>query len=137
MNRTFFPLLLLALAVPGGGPAAPRRSRAGRLHPRPLFEIRISDPRCATAPKLFACAYVPNELGAETWPILLLRTYDVGPYGSTTRRHWGRAPTSKRKFIFVLEDVRGRYMSEGDYVNDAAAHARERRQDVDEKHRHP
>lgn len=119
MNRTLFPLLLLALAVPLAAqqpPDDPERVAYIRAH-YSKFEYQIP---MRDGVKLFAAAYVPNELGAETWPILLLRTpYDVGPYGLD--RYKGTlgpsADFEKEKFIFVFEDVRGRYMSEGDYVN--------------------
>lgn len=71
--------------------------------------------------KLFTSVYVPKDVVAEgkTYPILLQRTpYNVAPYGVDKYRasvgpseHFAR-----EKFIFVYQDVRGRFMSEGDYT---------------------
>ena len=71
--------------------------------------------------KLFTAVYLPKEASAgSTFPILLLRTpYGVGPYG--VDNYPGRLGPSelftRSKYIFVFQDVRGTYMSEGDYVN--------------------
>lgn len=69
--------------------------------------------------KLFTSVYIPNELDGS-WPIMLVRTpYSVGPYG--VDRYRDRLGPShefeKEKFIFAFQDVRGRYMSEGEYDN--------------------
>jgi len=71
--------------------------------------------------RLFTVAYVPNEASAEnTYPMLLARSpYSVGPYGAD------RYPSSfylpeemvREGYIFVEQDVRGRFMSEGTFVN--------------------
>ena len=85
--------------------------------------------------KLFACAYIPNELGDKTWPILLVRTpYSVGPYGLDRYKDklGPSAEFEKEKFIFVFEDVRGRYMSEGEFVNMRPQNPGNGPKDVDE-----
>ena len=65
--------------------------------------------------KLYTIIYVPKD-ATQQYPFLLERTpYSAGPYGDTTY------PSSvgpnktlmKEQYIFVLQDVRGRYMSEG------------------------
>jgi len=71
--------------------------------------------------ELFTAIYVPNDAGAgKTYPILLLRTpYAVMPYGADAYTpRLGPSPEYAREgFIFVLQDVRGRFMSEGSFVN--------------------
>ncbi len=104
---------LLAQAPPDDDPERAAYIRAN--YSKFEYQIPMRD-----GAKLFACAYVPNELGDKTWPILLLRTpYNVGPYGLDRYKDklGPSADFEKEKFIFVFEDVRGRYMSEGDYVN--------------------
>ena len=69
--------------------------------------------------KLFTAIYTPKHLNRPE-PILLQRTpYGVSPYGAEAfPGHLG--PSSrfqKEGFIFVYQDVRGRMMSEGDFVN--------------------
>jgi putative CocE/NonD family hydrolase len=69
--------------------------------------------------KLFTAIYAPKD-GSQAWPILLTRTpYSVGPYGPEQyKAALGPSPLfQKDGFIFVYQDVRGRNMSEGDFVN--------------------
>jgi putative CocE/NonD family hydrolase len=69
--------------------------------------------------RLFAEIYEPKNR-SQKYPIMMNRTpYSVGPYGE------GKFKTSlgpdyqfaREAFIFVYEDVRGRYMSEGQFVD--------------------
>ena len=70
--------------------------------------------------KLFTIVYTPKDM-SESHPILMTRTpYSVAPYGpdnyythlgDLTRKYF------ERNYIMVFQDVRGRYMSEGTYVN--------------------
>lgn len=65
--------------------------------------------------KLYTVIYTPLDV-AEKYPILMERTpYSAGPYGDTNySRRIGPNPTlMKEKYIFVYQDVRGRYKSEG------------------------
>ncbi len=69
--------------------------------------------------KLFTSVYVPNDKN-ETYPIMFQRTpYRVAPYGSD--KYKPRLGPSeifeKEGFIFVFQDVRGKFMSEGEFVN--------------------
>ena len=69
--------------------------------------------------KLFTSVYVPKD-GSRTYPILLTRTpYSCRPYGTgNVRETLGPSETAARDlFIFVYQDVRGRWMSEGEFVN--------------------
>lgn len=69
--------------------------------------------------RLFTTVYAPRDT-TRRYPIMLTRTpYSVGPYGADT---YPRAIGPSRKFadegfIFVYQDVRGRFMSEGDFVH--------------------
>jgi putative CocE/NonD family hydrolase len=69
--------------------------------------------------ELFTSVYVPNNT-SEPYPILLVRTpYSVGPYGADQYKT-KLGPTTEFErdgYIFVFQDVRGRFMSEGDFVN--------------------
>lgn len=69
--------------------------------------------------KLFTSVYVPKDV-SQKYPILMQRTpYSVGPYGADA--YGGMlGPTRKymdEGFIFVNQDVRGRFMSEGQFVD--------------------
>ncbi len=67
---------------------------------------------------LFTSIYVPKDT-SHTYPFLINRTpYSVGPYGvDLYRGQLGPAPEfDKAGYIFVFQDVRGRYMSEGTFI---------------------
>ncbi len=71
--------------------------------------------------KLFTSVYIPKDVIAEgkTYPILLQRTpYNVAPYGADKyRATLGPSELfAREKFIFAYQDVRGRFMSEGDFT---------------------
>lgn len=69
--------------------------------------------------KLFTAVYSPKDK-SKAYPILITRTpYSSGPYGED--KFAGFLGASKEflqeGFIFVIQDVRGRYMSEGEFDN--------------------
>ncbi|MEO8765484.1 MAG: CocE/NonD family hydrolase [Ginsengibacter sp.] len=68
--------------------------------------------------KLFTSIYVPKDVTAKH-PILMIRTpYSCAPYGEDKFVDlWYSYLVSfaKENFIFVWQDVRGRYMSEGEF----------------------
>jgi putative CocE/NonD family hydrolase len=69
--------------------------------------------------KLFTSVYSPKDTSKE-YPILMVRTpYTVAPYGEDNYlNHLGpNEEFTKQGFIFVFQDVRGKFMSEGEYVN--------------------
>jgi putative CocE/NonD family hydrolase len=94
------------------------------------FQIPMRDGK-----KLFTSVYVPKD-ASEPWPIMLDRTpYSVAPYG-TDNYKTALGPSekfAKENFIFVYQDVRGRYLSEGDFT-DMTPHRAVKRgpQDTDE-----
>jgi len=69
---------------------------------------------------LFTAVYVPKDAAAgKTYPFLIQRTpYSSGPFGADNyRKHLGPAAVfEKDGFIFVYQDVRGRFMSEGTFI---------------------
>jgi putative CocE/NonD family hydrolase len=71
--------------------------------------------------KLFTVVYVPKDASSsKRYPILLNRTpYAVSPYGSHKYKATvGPSEAVAREgFIFAYQDVRGRYMSEGEFVD--------------------
>lgn len=69
--------------------------------------------------KLFTSVYSPNDT-TKNYPILMIRTpYTVAPYGEDKfPQNLGPNDTfAKDGFIFVFQDVRGKFMSEGKYDN--------------------
>ena len=69
--------------------------------------------------KLFTSVYVPKD-ESKKYPIMLTRTpYNVKPYGvDQYKSDLGPSPLfGKAGYIFVYQDVRGRWLSEGEFVN--------------------
>lgn len=84
--------------------------------------------------RLFTSVYVPKDSN-RTYPILMTRTpYNVKPYGvDQYRSDLGPSPLfGKAGYIFVYQDVRGRWMSEGEFVNMRPQIAQKTPQQIDE-----
>jgi putative CocE/NonD family hydrolase len=86
--------------------------------------------------RLFTTVYVPKDAAAGPYPFLMERTpYSVGPYGEDQypRRLGPSEEFEKAGYIFVYQDVRGRWMSEGEYL-EMRPHIDEKKspQDVDD-----
>ncbi len=84
--------------------------------------------------KLFTSIYIPKEGGK--FPFLINRTpYTVSPYGADNfKTTLGPSPLLLRAgFIFVYQDVRGKWMSEGEFV-DVRPHNNKKKtkKDIDE-----
>ena len=78
------------------------------------FKIPMRDGK-----RLHTAVYVPKDED-KRYPILLVRTpYSVGPYGvDQYKENLGPSEQYARQgFIFAYQDVRGCYMSEGEFVN--------------------
>jgi putative CocE/NonD family hydrolase len=87
--------------------------------------------------KLFTAVYVPRDASDKNkYPMVMERTcYDISPYG--TDKYPSRLPYNRwmwrEKYIFVFQDVRGRYMSEGTWTNMTPHKANKKgKNDVDE-----
>jgi len=69
--------------------------------------------------KLFTSVYSPKDQ-SRRYPIMLYRTpYSVAPYGKDDYKTMV-GPSElfqNEQYIFVYQDVRGKFMSEGEYVN--------------------
>ncbi len=68
--------------------------------------------------RLFTSVYVPKDT-SQTYPILMDRTpYSVAPYGEDEyKKNLGPSDEfEKAGYIFVYQDVRGRYLSEGTFL---------------------
>ena len=82
------------------------------------FEYRIP---MRDGVKLFTSVYIPKDVFSDerTYPMLMQRTgYNVAPYGlDVYRASLGPSELfAREKFIFIYQDIRGRFMSEGQYV---------------------
>jgi len=85
--------------------------------------------------KLFTAIYIPKSKD-QKYPFMINRTpYTVAPYGGTMyKMTLGPSPLFlKEGFIFVYQDVRGKWMSEGQFV-DVRPHVDQKKtkKDIDE-----
>ncbi|MBW7676675.1 CocE/NonD family hydrolase [Chryseobacterium chendengshani] len=86
--------------------------------------------------KLFTAIYIPKDISKkQKYPFLMQRTcYSIAPYGENEfKTKLGPNPyLMKDKYIFVYQDVRGRYMSQGTFTNMTPQVERKTKKDVDE-----
>ena len=117
------PLLSLLLALGALAQAAPEADgdKPPPYEPREhytKYEYRVP---VRDGAKLFTVVYLPKDAGqgGKPYPMLMTRTpYSCGPYGVDRDGVRRVAPSEvflKAGYIFVCQDVRGRYMSEGDW----------------------
>jgi putative CocE/NonD family hydrolase len=68
--------------------------------------------------KLYTAVYAPRD-STGALPILITRTpYGSWPYGASEYpQHLGPPGFAEEKFIFAYQDARGRFMSEGEFVD--------------------
>jgi putative CocE/NonD family hydrolase len=124
--------LFLALVVSAGLLAAQTTATSDDVRAAyTKYEFRIP---MRDGARLFTSVYVPKD-ASRTWPILLNRTpYSVAPYGADTYRD-EIGPSilfQKAGYIVAYQDVRGRFMSEGEFVNMRPQQPARGPKDVDE-----
>jgi len=84
--------------------------------------------------RLFTSIYIPKDQ-QKKYPFLMTRTpYTVAPYGEDKyKTSLGTFPALMREgFIFVYQDVRGRWMSEGSFEDIRPQTLKKGRKDIDE-----
>lgn len=85
--------------------------------------------------RLFTSVYMPRDT-AEKHPILMTRTpYSCAPYGEDKwKSYWNSYQMTylKEGFIMVTQDVRGRWMSEGNFVDVLPFNAAKKGKEIDE-----
>jgi hypothetical protein len=107
-----------ALLVAGAGAQqppqeAPKEDYVKAHYTKYEYRIPMRDGK-----RLFTSVYIPKD-ASQPYPILIDRTpYSVSPYGEDQyRKQIGPSDEfEKAGYIIVYQDVRGRYMSEGDFL---------------------
>jgi putative CocE/NonD family hydrolase len=132
--RSGLPICLLIAVAAAAQPAPNPAAVAAVREAYTKFEYRIP---MRDGAKLFASVYIPKDVftDGKSYPIMMQRTpYNVAPYGiDKYRANVGPSELfAKEKFIFVYEDVRGRFMSEGDYTIIRPHKPNKRQGDTDE-----
>jgi putative CocE/NonD family hydrolase len=105
----------IALMTTSPGPVAAQGIDYVKAH-YTKYEYRIP---MRDGVRLFTAVYLPKDQG-QRYPILLTRTpYGVQPYGEDAyKADIGPSPAFAREgYIVAYQDVRGRWMSEGEFEN--------------------
>lgn len=110
-SRLFTILFLLSLFA--AGLHAQQDSFVQDEYEKSSYDIEMRD-----GVKLHTIVYTPKDKSQE-YPFLIWRTpYSIGPYGDRMRSRLSPNKwIEKDKYIFVWQDVRGKYMSEGEFEN--------------------
>ena len=101
---------------------------------RPTTRSTSTASPCATARGCSPPSTFPRTR-SKRYPILLMRTpYSVKPYGvDQYKSDLGPSPLfGKAGYIFAYQDVRGRWMSEGEFVNMRPHNPAKKDSDIDE-----
>ncbi len=131
--RWFPPLLVVCVlaALPVAGARSRSQDEIRARYVKHEHRIPMRD-----GVELFTSVYVPKDAGrGRLYPVLLTRTpYGVAPYGSGEYpEDLGPSPAAAQEgFIFAYQDVRGRFMSEGQFVNMRPYEPAKGPEDVDE-----
>jgi putative CocE/NonD family hydrolase len=110
----FFALCLAGLQAQQAPVEPPKEDFIRSHYTKYEFRIPMRDGK-----RLFTSVYVPKDTAGGPYPFMMDRTpYSVGPYGEDQYpKHLGPSEEfEKSGYIFVYQDVRGRWMSEGTFV---------------------
>src|SRR5215471_7712997 len=138
--RRFKPLIIWLPALLAGFSFLGTSSRLVAQTTPPAFDVRANYVKSEhTVPmrdgvKLFTVVYSPKDT-SQKYPIMLSRTpYSVAPYGPDAyKRAIGPSEAMAREgYIFVYQDVRGRWMSEGEFVDDRPVNPNKKGAEFDE-----
>jgi putative CocE/NonD family hydrolase len=115
-NRLLVPFLLFVILTVTAFPSAPLSHAQGfdvkANYTKSEHQIPMRDGK-----KLFTVVYAPKDT-SQKYPILMSRTpYGAGPYGPQAYKgSLGPSPLFPPEgYIFVYQDVRGTFMSEGEF----------------------
>jgi putative CocE/NonD family hydrolase len=123
--------LMVVAAAPALRAQAPAATEYSIKENYTKYEYRIP---MRDGVKLFTAVYAPKD-ASKTYPFLMERTpYSAGPYGVdfVPRRLGPSGDFPKAGYIFVVQDVRGRYMSEGKFVEMTPHKPNKKGNEVDE-----
>ena len=116
MRKLVFSLAIILFAAPLIAQQSPTADRSAEIRAHyTKYEFRIP---MRDGAHLFTAVYVPKDT-SHSYPFLMARTpYSVAPYGvdQYPPRLGPSAEFEKSGYIFVAQDVRGRFMSEGQFL---------------------
>jgi uncharacterized protein len=131
MNRFIFMLLGALYVLPAWGQHAGDSVWVKKNYYKQERQIRMRD-----GVRLFTAIYIPKD-SSEKHPILITRTpYSAAPYGEQklTPNLWNSYWNSyaHEHYIIVVQDVRGRWMSEGQFQDVRPFNPDKQGHDIDE-----
>ena len=110
-----FAVALVAVPLWSAQPAA----RQAHVDIRARYDKQVHMIQMRDGVRLYTVVYSPKD-ASRPYPIMMNRTpYSVAPYGDGDYRD-SLGPSERfaeEGYIFAYQDVRGRFMSEGDYVD--------------------
>lgn len=124
--------LLLALVLLNGRLHA--QTTADSLYVREHYDKTEVTVPMRDGKKLFTAIYSPKDK-SKKYPVLVNRTpYTVAPYGKNEyKKSLGSFPAMMREgYIFVYQDVRGKWMSEGDFADIRPTNLNKDKKTIDE-----
>ncbi len=109
-------LLVLSLGGASFFVSGQQSGPAGQINPAERYAKSEYQIPMRDGVKLHTVVYAPKD-ATTTYPILMQRTpYGAGPYGPSFRRTLGPSPLFMEDgYIFVYQDVRGTFKSEGEF----------------------
>lgn len=114
VNRILRGVLLVAIAA--CSPAAPTSHTIDDLFDRQEVHVPMRD-----GVRLFTVILTPKDSAGEALPFILSRTpYGTSNWGGTSGILHGFDALIEDGYIFVFQDIRGRYQSEGDFIMNRA-----------------
>ena len=128
LTTLFLVVATVAHAQPAA-PSAPPETSLKEHYTKYEYRIPMRDGK-----KLFTAVYLPKDQ-SKSAPFLMLRTpYDVAPYGvdQYPRKLGPTEEFDKAGYIYVMQDVRGRFQSEGTFVEMTPHKPNKKAGDVDE-----
>jgi len=140
MKRTLASVLLAGWATLAAAPTARAQTQTPRQDLSPLYMKREMMIPMRDGVRLYTAIYYPKDT-TRLHPILMMRTpYSSGPYGPDALPGFFRSYPSipafrdylANRYIFVFQDVRGRWMSEGTFMDVRPVVPHTTSRDVDE-----
>jgi uncharacterized protein len=140
MKRSFVSVLLACVAILAATPSLRGQAQPPRQDLSPLYAKLEAMIPMRDGVRLYTAIYYPRDT-TQRHPILMMRTpYSSGPYGADTLpglfRSYPTIPTFRdylrERYILVYQDVRGRYMSEGTFMDVRPVVEHRTRRDIDE-----
>jgi putative CocE/NonD family hydrolase len=120
-------LLIMALSIAAGRSVSTSRAQQQTSDIRSHYTKSEHMIPMRDGIKLFTVIYAPKD-SSQKYPIMLNRT----PYNANRPGRIGSVPMAQEGYIFVYQDVRGRWMSEGEFIDARPYNPNKKGSEIDE-----